>query len=131
MGEHTPGPWRVVNNDAVPTEGDDGLRFLTIRAGETFRSPYDQMVSGYIDCGGIEIAMVQFGPREANALLMAAAPAMRDVLAGFIASLTDNGKNRRGSLSINHDDLTALIAKAQAALASATIAHGKREDDRG
>ena len=56
MTEHTKEPWRVVNCDAVPSDGENGLRLIEIRAGEVFKSPNKHNVAGYIDCGGKFVA---------------------------------------------------------------------------
>lgn len=72
--EWTAGPWRVVNCDVRPTEGDDGRRLFDIRAGEMVNSTYEANVTGAIDCGGVSIAMVGMNNREADARLIAAAP---------------------------------------------------------
>lgn len=46
------------------------------------------------------------------------APAI-ETLEAFVASLTDNGNNRNGMLSIDHDALVSLIKKADAAIVHA------------
>lgn len=53
---------------------------------------------------------------EAERIARAEAQRCRDVLAAFLISLTNGGKNRTKMLSINHDELVGLIARARALL---------------
>ena len=77
-GSHTPGPWRIADCSQHPTDDDNGVRMLDIRAGEIVLSPYEPMLTGHIDCGGVGIASIIKGRHNswADANLIAAAPDM-------------------------------------------------------
>ena len=54
----------------------------------------------------VESASAAIGDREA-----------RDIVRDFVISLTSNGKNRGSTLTINHDELCALVKRSVAILA--------------
>jgi len=111
--DHTPGPWRIANCDVHPTEGDDGRRFLDIIAGPEVRSPYEPMVSGFIDCGGMSICQVQHGPREANANLIAASP---DLYAALVAAKQELWLVARHQWTMSDFQNWAVVQQINAAL---------------
>jgi len=107
--EHTPGPWTYHCNDVHPTEDDDGKRFWEVMAGKVYKLPYDRYVSGYIACPDLSVAQVQFGPAEANARLIAAAPDLLELVEDIEESLTADG-----TYKLLREACRAAILKAKA-----------------
>jgi hypothetical protein len=115
---HTPGPWRIANCDVHPTESDAGRRFLEVRAGDDTKSPYEAMVSGFIDCGGTSVCMIQSDNREADARLIVVAP---DMLKRLIALVTPlDTADPSAVVDVLGDDGWLLVRDAKAAIARAT-----------
>ena len=60
---------------------------------------------------------------QANARLIAAGPDLLKIVIRLRESLTNGERNRDTMLSIDHDDLRALVVEARAAIAKATGSH--------
>jgi hypothetical protein len=119
---HTPGPWRVTNSDVLLTEGDDGLRLIGIYAGEVVKSPHENMVTGYIDCGGKFVASCNTRSdheAEANARLIAAAPELLDALESLEKWFDTDAEILAAMSEADRADNARQLAKIRAAIAKA------------